>query len=311
MPTAIVPAAATAIAGAGDLPDISILAGQLAPSSERMYRRDVAAYLTWCAANGCAGGAPASLARYRAHLAGGTRKSPATINRELAAVKRLAREAAAQGLLDSVTAAQFAALRGVKKLALKDRVKQHHLIGPEQMRALVQAPDPATPLGLRDRALLLTLATSGIRVSEAVSLRVDAIHTGRDGGYLLSVCGKTDVSARSAPLAPAAYQAIQAWLAARAGVDSPYVFTSTQGKGQQLTSTPLTATGAWRLVGKYANQIGLAHIAPHDFRRFVVTQVAARSGIREAQKVAGHRSINTTALYDLAPMKTGTTDDLF
>jgi len=308
MPTAII-TAPTAITGAGELPDVAILAGQLAPSSERMYRRDVAAYLAWCQAAGCAGGAPASLARYRAHLSANTAKSPNTINREIAAIKRLAREAAAQGLLDSVAAAQFAALRGVKKLALKSRLKSHTLITPAQMARLVAAPDPRTPLGLRDRALLWTLATSGVRVSEAVSLRIDAIEAS-GAGYLIRVCGKTDVTPRPAPLAPAAHAAIQAWLVARAPLESPYVFTSTRGQGHQLTGAPLTATAAWRIVGKYAALVGLADVAPHDFRRFVGTQLAGQD-IRKAQKALGHKNLATTALYDLAPLASGLTDDLF
>ena len=76
--------------------DTSILAGQLAPSSIDKYRRDFAAYLRF-AGSPAAALDPASLGRWRAVLAADTSLSPNTINRMLSAVKRLIKEAAAQG----------------------------------------------------------------------------------------------------------------------------------------------------------------------------------------------------------------------
>ena len=70
------------------LPDAAILAGQIAPSSVRMYRRDFAAYVAFAGSAELAKD-PITLARWRAHLAGETKLSPNTINRLLAAVKRI------------------------------------------------------------------------------------------------------------------------------------------------------------------------------------------------------------------------------
>jgi integrase/recombinase XerD len=81
--------------------DHTILAGQLAPSSIRMYRRDFLAYLAFCDSVPEAL-EPATLGRWRTHLAKETQKSPHTINRMLAAVKRLIKEAAGQGHLKEV-----------------------------------------------------------------------------------------------------------------------------------------------------------------------------------------------------------------
>ena len=61
----------------------------------------------------------------------------------------------------------------------------------------------------------------------------------------------------------------------------------------------------------YADQVGLSHIKPHDFRRFVGTQLAKRDS-RTAQKALGHKRINTTAQqYVLDELEEGLTDDLY
>src|SRR5262245_32064789 len=136
------------------LPDAAILAGQVAPSSVRMYRRDFAAYATYAGDPETAKD-PITLARWRAHLAGETTLSPNTINRMLAAVKRIMAEAGQQGYISSVNAAQFVDVPGVRIVAMKDRLKKHSRtkITPVQMRRLCDTPDRSTPIGMRDAAL--------------------------------------------------------------------------------------------------------------------------------------------------------------
>jgi len=102
--------------------DPALLTGHLAPASLRKYEQALHAYLAFCNTPAQALQAP-SLARWRTHLAQHTTLSPHTINRVLAAVKRLMKEAAAQGYVDVVTAAAFATVSGVKPQALKHRLK--------------------------------------------------------------------------------------------------------------------------------------------------------------------------------------------
>jgi integrase/recombinase XerD len=85
------------------------------------------------------------------------------------------------------------------------------------------------------------------------------------------------------------------WMAHRP-VQSEFIFTSFGGRGDRCASKPISAVGAWLAVQKYAEQIGLSHITPHDFRRFVGTQLA-RKDIRQAQKALGHKRIDTTARH--------------
>ncbi len=151
-----------------------------------MYAHDIAAYARWAEAEGLAALDAATFARWRTALAAGPQGySPNTINRMLAAVKRLVAEAAEQGYISHELAGQFADRRGVKVKALKERLRAHArvYIVPTKMRGLAARPDIRTLKGKRDAALLHTLASSGIRVSEAASLTTDAIlHT--EKGYL-------------------------------------------------------------------------------------------------------------------------------
>ncbi|HAJ38050.1 MAG TPA: hypothetical protein DCL15_20450 [Chloroflexi bacterium] len=290
--------------------DASLLAGQLAPSSIAMYQRDFAAYAAF------AGSTPAlldaaTLARWRTHLAQETSMSPNTINRMLSAVKRLLREAAAQGYITHETAAAFDAVTGVKAAALKERIKQHARvrIEPVAMRSVCDAPPAERLIGLRDAALLSTLASSGLRVSEVAGLKQTQVRA-RNGGFVLLVRGKNDVEFREAPLSREAHAHIMAWLAARP-VASDYIFTAFDGRGERVTPRPLSAVAIWRVVRKYTADAGLSDVKPHDFRRFVGTQLA-RTNLRMAQKALGHKRLETTARhYILDELEVGLTDGLY
>lgn len=290
--------------------DASLLAGQLAPSSIAMYQRDFTAYAAFAGSTAALLDA-ATLARWRTHLAQETTMSPNTINRMLSAVKRLLREAAAQGYIAHETAAAFDAVTGVKAAALKERIKQHARvrIEPIAMRTVCGAPPAERLIGLRDVALLSTLASSGLRVSEVAGLKQTQVRA-RNGGYVLLVRGKNDVEFREAPLSREAHAHIMAWLAARPVV-SDYIFTAFDGRGERVTPRPLSAVAIWRVVRKYANDAGLSDVKPHDFRRFVGTQLA-RTNLRMAQKALGHKRLETTARhYILDELEVGLTDGLY
>jgi integrase/recombinase XerD len=288
-----------------------ILAGQLAQASIAMYARDFRAYLDFAGDVDSACRAP-TLARWRAHLAQATTMSPNTINRMISAVKRLMREAAVQGYLGHEQAAAFEEISGVKTAALKERVKSNARtrIEPSAMREVCDTPDPALLIGLRDTALLATLASSGLRVSELADLTTPQIRP-KGGGYVLLVRGKNDLEFREAPLSSEAHGHIQAWLTARP-LPSKYVFTAFDGRGEQrMTARPLSAVAVWQIVRKYTNDVGLEDVKPHDFRRFVGTQLA-RKNLRMAQKALGHKRLETTARhYILDELEPGLTDDLY
>lgn len=312
--------------------DVQMLAGQLSESSMRMYTRDFRAYIDW-AGDAASAVEVTTLRRWRTHLAQETTLSPNTINRMISAVKRIMKEAANQGYLPFEQAMAFATVEGVKTAALKDRIKPNARtrISPEEMRRLCESPDTSEPLGLRDAALLATLASGALRVSELVAMQRKDIQ--RKGGYfVVMVLGKNDVEEREAPLSREAVAKIDAWLqkreellAARDGAAAihkaastdageAFVFTAFAGNGnavERVTERPMTTPAVWQIVRKYAEQVGLEHIKPHDFRRFVGTQLA-RNDIRKAQKALGHKRLETTARhYVLDELEPGLTETLY
>lgn len=311
----LVPQAALSVENPGLDPqnkqfDASILAGQLAASSIAMYERDFRAYMDFAGSYDIAIQS-STLAKWRADLSQTTNKSPNTINRMISAVKRLMREAAIQGYLSHEAAVAFDQINGVKVAALKDRIKKNARvrIEPVEMREMCDNPDDISLVGLRDVALLATLASSGLRVAEAATLTQNQLRR-KGRGYVVLVRGKNDVEFREAPLSVEAYQHIQTWLMVRP-VTSDYIFTAFDGRGERANERPLSSVAIWKIVRRYSAAIGLENVKPHDFRRFVGTQLA-QDDIRQAQKVLGHERIETTARhYVLDELEVGLTDNLY
>jgi len=292
--------------------DHTLLAGSVAPSSLEMYARDFKAYLAYAVTPEMAVES-STLARWRTHLARETRLSPNTINRMISAVKRLMEAAAEQHYLDGEQAAAFQRVRGVKVGALKDRVRIRNRIKiePDVMRAVIASIDRSSLVGLRKAALFLTLASSGLRVHELASLKQEQI-VKRGENYLLHLYaqeGKNQEEDREAHISIEAVEAIETWLARRP-VQSEYIFTSFAGRGESRPlAKPISPQGAWLAVKTIAEPYAPG-VKPHDFRRFVGTQLA-KHDLREAQLALGHKRIETTAKYDLREIRAGATDALF
>lgn len=291
--------------------DLSILAGRVSESSMEMYQRDFKAYLEYAVTPENAI-KPSTFARWRAHLSANTKYSPNTINRMMSAVKRLMKEAETQGYIPDGTHEAFRRVEGVKIESLRHRKKIHARtrISTQDMRTLTSLPDTLTFVGLRDTAMLHTLASSGLRVHELATLTKQQIER-VENGYIIRVIGKNDKEPRNALLSLEAYQTIQNWLEMRP-VDSNYIFTSFKGRGDdRLTDKAMKPMSIWRIVKGYAEQCGLEYIKPHDFRRFVGTQLAKKNP-RIAQKALGHKRISTTMdNYVLDDIEVGATDNLY
>jgi integrase/recombinase XerD len=292
--------------------DTAILAGNIAPSSLAMYQRDFLAYLEYAGTPELALD-PATFARWRTHLASTTTMSPNTINRMLSAVKRLMDAAAEQKYISYELAEAFKRVRGVKVNAMKERlrVRNRIRIDPETMRKLIDSIDSSTPVGLRNKALFTTLASSGLRIQELAHLKYEQIIKKNDGCllHLYAQEGKNQEEDRDAHISLEAVAAIEAWLAVRPIV-SEYIFTSFAGRGEKrYLTTPITPQGTWLVVKQIAEPF-IPGIKPHDFRRFVGTQLAKKD-IRKAQLALGHKRIETTSKYDLREIQPGETDHLF
>jgi integrase len=151
-----------------------------------------------------------------------------------------------------------------------------------------------------------------MRVFEVASLRVEQL-VERYSGHFLLVTGKNEIEAREALLSREARQRIERWLQARraAGEEVPYIFTGFEGRGERMTDNPISIVGAWKVVQRYSDEVGLVDVKPHDFRRFVGTQLA-KTDIRKTQKALGQKRIDMTAAhYVLDELEPNPTDDLY
>src|SRR6266446_6623030 len=160
-----------------------------------------------------------------------------TIARRLAAVRSWCRFLCRNGVLDINPTDGLRGPRQEKKLP--------HFLNEKEMTRLLEAPAADTPMGLRDRAILETLYSAGLRVSELTGLNLDDVDL--DSG-LATVRGKGKRE-RLALLGPQALAALQAWLAVRPegvrGGDA--VFLNKSG-------TRLTSRSVARLLAKYLAQ---------------------------------------------------------
>jgi integrase/recombinase XerD len=306
--------------------DTSILAGIKSPNTIEQYRMHFAGYCAY-AGGWSAACQPATLALWRQHLyekgyttASGEPRdySVAAINQRLAAVRGVMAAASEQGYITHELAEQFKAVKGLAVKVNKHRKNAHARtpISKADMQRMIDAPDTQTLAGTMHRALLLTLATCGMRISEAVGLKVadlQFVETDDRKGWAAYVLGKNMDAPEGRALGKQAKAAIDQWLAVRAnaGIRSDYIFTGFGGRGDRDPQVmPITRQAAWQLVRRYAEAVGLTHVKPHDFRRFVGTQLAKKD-IRIAQKQLGHKRIETTAQhYVLDDVPIGVTDDL-
>lgn len=249
-----------------------------------------------------------------------------TINRMAAAVRTLMKEAGRQGYLHPQVAKAFQEdVEMVKEEAHKhyQRPNNRVEIKSDAMLEMIELTEGDRRLALRNRALLLTLASTGLRVDSFRRLRLDQIVRREKQDWAFRVMGKNEKKTRDVPMSDDAYAAIQTWVAARP-VRSPYIFTrfdggnSEHGNGR-LSDQPLSSVSIWRIVKRYGAAVGLLDaqtqesiIKPHDFRRFVGTRVAKKHGPKQAQLQLGHKHIATTLdNYVLEEPDAGVVNDLF
>jgi len=166
-------------------------------------------------------------------------------------------------------------------------------ISPEDVRSLIAlASSDRSPEGLRNRAMLLTLATTGLRVSELTSLDVQDVDLER--GEL--VVRRPNGRERRVPLVPEAAEALREYLDRARPLFAPAkteqaVFLNHRG-------TRLTRQGFWLILKGYAEAAGLPDVTPHTLRHtFAVQALANGWDLRDVQRVLGHVSPATTQVY--------------
>ena len=165
----------------------------------------------------------------------------------------------------------------------------------EDVDRLLNAPDVATPRGLRDRALIELLYATGLRVSELVALRPQDLHL--DAGYLTTT-GK----GRKERVVPFGDEAA-AWILKYAKESrpvllgkrsSPRLFVNARGGGPGITRV-----GFWKILKGYGKTLGLARqLSPHVLRHSFATHLLEHGAdLRAIQMMLGHADLSTTQIY--------------
>jgi integrase/recombinase XerD len=163
-------------------------------------------------------------------------------------------------------------------------------LNQSEVEALLLGPDTSTETGLRDRAILELMYASGLRVSEAVTIRIGDIDL--DEGVLTTTGkgGKT----RRVPVGSSAVEWLRAYLARRQKKETAGVlnlFVTPAGK-------PISRQTIFALIKKYAARCGLDDVSPHTLRHSFATHlVQNRADIRSVQQMLGHADISTTQIY--------------
>lgn len=225
--------------------------------------------------------APMDLRNYVAalHDAGYAKSS---IARRLACLRSFFRFAQREGLCQSNPAKPLRNPRPDRKLP--------HFLSGREIGRLLLAPDASQSAGLRDRAILETLYSAGLRVSELVGINLDDLDLS-DG--LVRVRGKGRRE-RLSPLGSHAVQAVRRWIKVR---------QPDRRNGQVLFlnrfGSRLTTRSVARMLDKYLKQTGLdLRTSPHTLRHSFATHLLNRGAdIRSVQELLGHKSLVTTQIY--------------
>lgn len=159
----------------------------------------------------------------------------------------------------------------------------------DEVSRLLGAPRPDHPRGIRDRTMLTLMYAAGLRVSELCALRLADVD--RQAGFV-SVLGKGG-KRRLVPIGDVALAALDTYLAqAPKTVSAGPMFISSWGR-------PLTRQAFWKIVLKYARQVGITKpISPHKLRHSFATHLLeGGADLRSVQAMLGHANIATTEIY--------------
>ena len=266
-----------------------VLDSLTSPHSRRAYGQALDHFHVWAARNSPEGFSKATVQRYRLALEQ-EGLAPSSINIRLSAIRKLASEAADNGVFSPEAAAAIGRVKGAKRHGTRtgNWLTQ---VQAEQMLAL---PDRDTNKGKRDRALLCLLIGCGLRREELALLSVDHVQLRDARWVLVDLVGKGQ-RVRTVPMPAWTKLAIDQWVSA-AGIQEGRLLRAVN-KGDRIVGDSMTAQSIFEVVERYGRAIGM-EIAPHDLRRsFAKLAHKGHAPLEQIQISLGHASIQTTERY--------------
>ena len=260
--------------------------GLTSEHSKRAYGKALRDFLTWMSEQK----KPfikATIQEYRQTLTG----SPASINLRMSAIRKLAQEAADNGLIESTIANGVQNVKGVSQKG----VRTGNWLSKEQAQEIILRPNTRTLKGLRDRAILAVMIGAGLRRSEVVALTFAHVQQ-RDGRWVISDMNGKGNHVRTIPIPSWVKLAIDEWTDA-ANITEGIIFRSVS-KGDYVNRENISAWSINDIVARYGEEIGVPTLAAHDLRRtFAKLAHKGGSGVDQIQLSLGHQSMKTTERY--------------
>ncbi len=246
------------------LPDLdhcklAVLNSLGSPASRRVYEYAIDQFIAWYCSEPRLAFNRIVVVRYRMYLE--SRGLAAnTINQQLAAVRRLAHEAADSGLLSPELAAGISRVKGVKQLGFRSG----NWLSAEQSSEVLKYACGDSMRAKRDYAMLAMLFGCGLRRSELVGLELGEIQMRQSHWAVVDLIGKGG-HIRTVPIPDWVKAALDQWTRA-AGVAEGRIFRAVARTGK-VWGTGISQNVVWHVVKTCCERVGLEHIAPHDLRR--------------------------------------------
>jgi site-specific recombinase XerD len=226
------------------------------------------------------------VAALRARLA--DKRSPATVNKLLSALRGVAREAMRLGQLEADAYTRIADVEGLRG----SRLPAGRHVELAELASLFAACATGSAQGRRDAALLGVLRVAGLRRAELSALTLDDLDR---EAWTVRVLGKGNKERRAYVLQ--ARPELEAWIGVRGEAPGP-LFSAVSRAGRPTGKRMADSSIAY-VLDRLARRAGVKDLSPHDMRRtFVGDLLDAGADIAVVQKLAGHAQVTTTQRYD-------------
>ena len=274
------------------LPDLdhcklAVLNSLGSPASRRVYQYAIDQFIAWYCSEPRLAFNRIVVVRYRMYLESRSLAAN-TINQQLAAVRRLAHEAADSGLLSPELAAGISRVKGVKQLGFRSG----NWLSAEESSEVLKCARGNSMRAKRDYAMLALLFGCGFRRSELVGLELDEIQMRQGHWAVVDLIGKGG-HIRTVPIPQWVKAALDQWIVA-AKVTEGRIFRAVARAGK-VWGKGISQNVVWYVVTGCCERAGLEHIAPHDLRRTCAKLCHSSGGeLEQIQFLLGHASVQTT-----------------